>query len=135
MTADVGAQLRKGVVEFCVLGLLQREPMYGWQLSELLIRHGMIASIGTLYPILSRLRARGLVTTYDEASDAGPVRKYYRLTEAGVNQLDLFRQQWGPFAHAVHDLVGDRNAAASDVDTTSAPTSFTFSTEEDHDHD
>lgn len=106
MTVTVGAQLRKGVVESCVLGLLSREPMYGWQLSETLIVHGMIASIGTLYPMLSRLRVQGLVSTYEEASDAGPVRKYYRLTAAGTQQLQTFRQQWGPFARTVQNLVG-----------------------------
>ncbi|MEX1078759.1 MAG: PadR family transcriptional regulator [Homoserinimonas sp.] len=106
MTADAGAQLRKGVVESCVLGLLSREPMYGWQLSETLIGHGMIASIGTLYPMLSRLRAQGLVSTYDQQSDAGPVRKYYRLTDSGTRQLNSFREQWGSFARTVHDLVG-----------------------------
>jgi PadR family transcriptional regulator PadR len=106
MTADVGAQLRKGVVEYCVLGLLAREPMYGWQLSETLTAHGMIASIGTLYPVLGRLREKGLVSSFDEASDAGPVRKYYRLTDAGTRQLEIFRQQWQPFTHTVSDLVG-----------------------------
>src|SRR5690554_5661903 len=106
MTADVGAQLRKGVIESCILGLLERESMYGWQLSETLTEHGMIASIGTLYPVLSRLRAQGLVTTFDEASESGPVRKYYRLTDAGTMQLKSFRQQWEPFTRTVQYLVG-----------------------------
>lgn len=106
MTADVGTQLRKGVVEYCVLGLLSREPMYGWQLSEQLVASGMIASIGTLYPMLSRLRSQGLVTAYDQASAAGPVRKYYRLTLDGTNQLAAFREQWTPFAATVQHLVG-----------------------------
>ncbi|QEE60924.1 PadR family transcriptional regulator [Salinibacterium sp. dk2585] len=110
MTADVGAQLRKGVIESCILGLLEREPMYGWQLAETLTAHGMIASIGTLYPVLSRLRAQGLVTTFDEASESGPVRKYYRLTDAGTAQLESFRQQWGPFTRAVQHLVGKDDA-------------------------
>ena len=109
MTADVGAQLRKGVVEYCVLGLLSREPMYGWALSDALQSRGMIASIGTLYPVLSRLRAQGLVSSYDQASDAGPARKYYRLTDAGIRQLDGFRAQWGPFTTAVSKLVGRAN--------------------------
>ncbi|AMM20189.1 PadR family transcriptional regulator [Frondihabitans sp. PAMC 28766] len=107
MTADVGSQLRKGVVEYCVLGLLARQPMYGWQLSEQLVSSGMIASIGTLYPILSRLRSQGLATAYDEASAAGPVRKYYRLTGAGTDQLHAFRQQWAPFSSTVERLVGE----------------------------
>ena len=49
MTVDVGAQLRKGVVEYCILGLLATEPTYGWKLSEALVSRGLIASIGTLY--------------------------------------------------------------------------------------
>ncbi len=105
MTADVGAQLRKGVVEYCVLGLLSREPMYGWQLSETLTARGLIASIGTLYPMLSRLRTQGLVSSFDEASDAGPVRKYYRLTARGMRELDAFRIQWGAFSSAVDELI------------------------------
>ena len=46
--------MRKGVVEYCVLGLLAREPMYGWQLADALTASGLIASIGTLYPLLAR---------------------------------------------------------------------------------
>jgi len=106
MTADVGAQLRKGVVEYCVLGLLAREPMYGWQLADLLTGRGLIASIGTLYPMLTRLRTGGLVSSFDQASDAGPVRKYYRLTSSGTKELDLFRKQWAPFAATVNELIG-----------------------------
>jgi PadR family transcriptional regulator PadR len=107
MVADVGAQLRKGVVEYCVLGLLSRETMYGWQLSEQLVSAGMIASIGTLYPMLSRLRGQGLVTVLDEPSASGPVRRYYRLTTEGEAQLAVFRRQWTPFAATVHQLVGE----------------------------
>lgn len=106
MSDDVGAQLRKGVIEPCVLGLLAREPMYGWQLSEQLVSHGMIASIGTLYPILGRLRSQGLVSTFDEASPAGPVRKFYELTDAGRSRLHAFQQQWAPFSATVLQLVG-----------------------------
>lgn len=101
MTADVGAQLRKGVVESCVLGLLAREPMYGWQLSEHLTRAGLIASIGTLYPVLGRLRDRGLVAAFEQATGTGPVRKYYRLTTDGTAELARFRDAWTPFTDAV----------------------------------
>jgi PadR family transcriptional regulator PadR len=103
---DIGAQLRKGVVEYCVLGLLDREPMYGWQLSETLSARGLIASIGTLYPMLARLRGQGLVTSYDQASEAGPSRKYYRLTDSGTRDLTAFRRQWAPFTETVSDLIG-----------------------------
>lgn len=106
MTADVSAQLRKGVVEYCILGSLSREPMYGWQLAELLSGPGVIAGIGTLYPILSRLREAGLITAFESNSGVGPVRKYYRLTDAGAQQLAVFRDQWPIFVQTVSDLVG-----------------------------
>ncbi|EYT60046.1 MULTISPECIES: PadR family transcriptional regulator [Microbacterium] len=107
MTADVGAQMRKGVVEYCVLGLLAREPMYGWQLADALTGAGLIASIGTLYPLLGRLRDNGWVSTFDQPSESGPVRRYYRLTEVGVDQLERFRAQWAPFARVVTGIVGE----------------------------
>lgn len=106
MVVDVGAQLRKGVVEYCVLGLLAREPMYGWQLAETLTGRGLIASIGSLYPMLTRLRTQGLVSSFDRDSAAGPVRKYYRPTDAGTAELDAFRAQWAPFSRTVDELIG-----------------------------
>lgn len=105
MTVDVGAQLRRGVVEYCVLGLLSTEPMYGWQLSAALTERSIIASIGTLYPLLSRLRDRGLVLAYQQESTSGPTRKYYRITPAGEQQLREFRDYWLPFAHTVTEIV------------------------------
>ncbi|CAH0152175.1 hypothetical protein SRABI76_00819 [Microbacterium oxydans] len=107
MTVDIGAQMRKGVVEYCVLGLLAREPMYGWQLAEELTGVGLIASIGTLYPLLGRLRDNGWVSTFDRPSESGPVRRYYRLTDAGTEQLERFRAQWSPFARVVTGIVGE----------------------------
>ncbi|MFD5213229.1 PadR family transcriptional regulator [Microbacterium sp. NPDC058345] len=110
MAVDVGAQMRKGVVEYCVLGLLAREPMYGWQLADALTATGLIASIGTLYPLLGRLRDNGWVTTFDQPSEAGPVRRYYLLTDAGTAQLAQFRSQWQPFARTVSSLVGEERS-------------------------
>lgn len=80
--------------------------MYGWQLSQQLIeRGGFIASIGTLYPVLTRLRAKGWVSTYDEVSDAGPSRRYYRPTEDGIANLDDFTAQWQLFSASLTSLL------------------------------
>lgn len=102
----VPTQLRRGVVEYCVLGLVQHEPMYGWEISAALIERDLIASIGTLYPLLSRLRDRGLVTVFEQASGTGgPTRKYYRLTDAGAAELAGFREQWQPFIASVTQII------------------------------
>lgn len=106
MIAPASAQLRKGVAEYCILGSLSHEPMYGWQLADSLAKPGIIASIGTLYPILSRLRERGLIAAFEKDSGVGPVRKYYRLTDAGEQELESFREQWAPFVRTVTEIVG-----------------------------
>ncbi|QAY72063.1 PadR family transcriptional regulator [Agromyces protaetiae] len=106
MSADSTVQLRKGVAEQCVLGLLAERPHYGWELAETLGAHGLVASAGTLYPLLARLRSRGAVETYTQDSDAGPTRKYYRLTAAGTRELAAFREQWRGFSRTVDDLIG-----------------------------
>jgi PadR family transcriptional regulator PadR len=105
MANDVGAQLRKGVVEYCVLGLVQRAPTYGWEISEALVARGLIGSIGTLYPVLARLRQQGLISARTEDSDAGRPRKYYSLTSDGHEQLRQFREQWEPFSAAVDAII------------------------------
>ena len=106
MEAQRGAICRRGVVEACVLGLLAREPMYGWQLSERLISEGaIIGSIGTLYPVLTRLRERGDVTSYQAPSESGPPRRYYELTDAGRHTLDAFRVEWSAFTASVTRII------------------------------
>ncbi|WP_104164312.1 PadR family transcriptional regulator [Cryobacterium sp. N22] len=119
MANDVGTQLRKGVVEYCVLGLLQREPTYGWKISEQLVSLGLIGSIGTLYPLLGRLRDQGLIIAQADESDSARPRKYYSLTPAGREQLGQFRAQWQPFSDAVSSII------AVDASSSSQPTSPT----------
>jgi PadR family transcriptional regulator PadR len=106
MTGEVGPQLRKGVVEYCILGALSREAMYGWQLAETLSNQGVIAGIGTLYPVLTRLRDAGLISVFKSISEVGPVRKYYQLTDAGVDRLQAFREQWPIFVETVSNVIG-----------------------------
>jgi PadR family transcriptional regulator PadR len=80
--------------------------MYGWQLSERLISDGaIIGSIGTLYPVLTRLRERGDVSSYQAPSESGPPRRYYELTASGHRTLDAFRTEWGAFAASVTRII------------------------------
>jgi PadR family transcriptional regulator PadR len=97
--------LRKGVLEFCVLSALTSGPGYGRQLAQVLGERGLLASEGTLYPLLSRLRDTGFVDT--ELTDAaeGRQRRYYSLTSAGRDRLDAFRTAWAPFRATVDDLL------------------------------
>jgi PadR family transcriptional regulator PadR len=101
------AQLRRGTLEYCVLALLQQGERYGFDLvRELSEVDGMVTSEGTIYPLLSRLRRDGLVTTSWQESSSGPPRRYYKLSPVGEEALASFAQEWGRFRDAVDQLVG-----------------------------
>ncbi len=101
MTA-VTPQLRRGVLEFCVLALLAKEDRYGFDIARTLGAVEPIAvSEGTVYPLLSRLRKDGAVTTTWQESDAGPPRKYYAITSQGRRVLADFIEEWARFRDAV----------------------------------
>ena len=77
-------QVRKGVLELCILNALAEKERYGYELVKTLVAiPGLGVSEGTLYPLLSRLRVQGLVSARLEESSEGPARKYYALTEPG----------------------------------------------------
>jgi PadR family transcriptional regulator PadR len=99
-------QMRRGTLEYCVLALLREEERYGFDLVKALgAADGMVTSEGTIYPLLSRLRRDGLVTTTWEESPAGPPRRYYRLTPKGHKALGEFVQEWQRFRDAVDRFV------------------------------
>ena len=104
------AQLRRGVLEYCVLALLAEEDRYGFDLVRTLGGiDGMVVSEGTLYPLLSRMKREGYVKTEWRESEAGPPRKYYSLSEDGRGALDAFTQEWTRFRDAVDHLLSGGN--------------------------
>lgn len=98
-------QLRRGVVDHCVLALLQQGEGYGFDLAKTLTHAQLIAGEGTIYPLLSRLRRDGLVDTRWRESDQGPPRRYYVLTESGQEVLENFRSQWERFKRSVDSVM------------------------------
>lgn len=102
----VAANLRKGIVEFCVLAHLEAGRAYGLDLAGRLKADGLIAGEGTLYPLLSRLKAQQLVDSSWEESEAGRARKYYTLTAEGSQLLQSFRTTWASLRDAVDRTIG-----------------------------
>lgn len=100
-------ELRRGVVEHCVLALLARREGYAFDLVRVLSERALVTSEGTIYPLLARLRREGLATTTWQESEAGPPRRYYRITEDGRRALDSFVGEWATFRDAVDALLGD----------------------------
>jgi PadR family transcriptional regulator PadR len=106
MAVDVLSQLRRGALEYCVLALLAHEERYGFDIVRTLGSiDGMVTGEGTLYPLLSRLKKDGHVTTTWRESDAGPPRKYYAITVEGRRALADFTARWRLFRDAVDDIL------------------------------
>ncbi|WP_371536707.1 PadR family transcriptional regulator [Streptomyces sp. NBC_00466] len=102
----VESQLRKGVLEYCVLALMRDGPKYGVELlCKLQDTKALTTSQGTVYSLLSRLRRDELVDTAWQESASGPPRRYYSLTEAGHAALEEFAGIWPEFRDAVDHLL------------------------------
>ena len=100
----MGTQYKKGVLELCVMALLQKQDRYGYEISEALSRRIDIAD-GTVYPILRKLKADGLLTTYLQEESGGPPRKYYSLTQLGRESYETERGEYLQFAAAVKTML------------------------------
>ncbi len=88
-------QLRKGVLELCILNDIRNRKMYGYEIVRKFCKiEGMIISEGAIYPILRRLRRNGLVETFMQDSPEGPTRKYYKLTEKGRDMVCQMNAYW-----------------------------------------
>lgn len=107
--------LRRGALEYCVLGLLAGSERYGLELGQQLSAGGVLMNgAGTLYPLLSRLRKAGLVETTWQESPSGPPRRYYRLTDDGDRALARFVTLWQPFRQAVDAAVTPSTTSEGD---------------------
>ena len=100
------SQLRRGVIEFCVLALLRDGERYAFELVRTLGEaDSLVTSEGTLYPLLARLRRDDAVETTWRESASGPPRRYYSLTPGGRDALERFGAEWRRFRDAVDGLI------------------------------
>lgn len=104
MLINVNIQFKKGVLELCVLVLLDKQDRYGYELVRK-ISHQISISEGSVYPLLRRLAKEGYFTTYLQESTEGPSRKYYTLTDEGRDYLHLLVQEWKDFTNGVNQLI------------------------------
>ena len=96
------AQMRKGVLEFCILSIIQDQDKYASEILETLKDAKMLVVEGTIYPLLTRLKNAGLLNYRWEESTSGPPRKYYTLTENGKLFLKELNSTWEELRNAVN---------------------------------
>lgn len=105
------AQMRKGVLEFCILSILAHEEVYPSDIIARMKSAKLIVVEGTLYPLLTRLKNAGLLSYRWVESNSGPPRKYYSLTPLGEKFLEELRSTWSELVEAVNLTITKTNAA------------------------
>jgi PadR family transcriptional regulator PadR len=104
------AQMRKGVLEYCILLVLDGKPLYASDIIQELKEGKMIVVEGTLYPLLTRLKNDGLLTYKWEESNQGPPRKYYELTGEGRKFLSELEESWCDLVQAVSKIKSKKSS-------------------------
>ena len=104
----MNTQFRKGVIEMCILALIDKKDMYGYEIVQAISRHTDINE-GTVYPILRRLTMENYFSTYLAESTEGPARKYYRITESGKAYLENAIKEWRQTTDFVEQILKGDN--------------------------
>ena len=104
ISENVRSQMRKGVLEYCILCILRRKEAYASVILEELKAANMIVVEGTLYPLLIRQKNQGLLSYRWEESTQGPPRKYYVITEKGREQLAEMDAAWEEMVQSIQTL-------------------------------
>jgi PadR family transcriptional regulator, regulatory protein PadR len=100
----MNVQFKKGVLELCVLVLTSKKDRYGYELVEEISKKFEISE-GTIYPLVRRLTKEGLFSTYLMESNEGPPRKYYKITEKGIDLKNDLLQDWQQFTKGVNEML------------------------------
>ncbi len=98
------AQMKKGVLEFCILSIISGKEVYASDILDELKTSELIVVEGTLYPLLTRLKNEGLLSYRWEESKSGPPRKYYEITEIGKSVLKELKNSWKELVTAVDNI-------------------------------
>jgi PadR family transcriptional regulator PadR len=98
------AQMRKGILEYCILSILAKKDLYTSDIISALKENDLIVVEGTLYPLLTRQKNAGLLNYRWEESTQGPPRKYYSLTEIGRSYLKELDESWDALIKSVKSI-------------------------------
>ena len=96
--------MRKGLLEFLILLAISKNEAYSSDIIEKLKKADLIVVEGTLYPLLSRLKSSGLLSYSWKESDVGPPRKYYTLTQSGIETLERMKKTWSNLELSIKSL-------------------------------
>lgn len=103
------SQILKGILEGCILALLQKEECYGYEMVSKLSKVNLPVAEGSIYPLFLKLQKEKLITATMKSSKEGPMRKYYTLTSEGEAYLAQFKLKWQQIHIAVNTILGGQD--------------------------
>lgn len=104
----LNTQFKKGILDLCIMKVVQDEEMYGFEIIEKLSKV-LDINENTIYPILRRLTEQKLFETYAKDSPHGAPRKYYKITERGKKRLETYIVEWDAFTESVNQILKGEN--------------------------
>lgn len=104
MLTNIKSQMRKGLLEYCILSIISRGEAYASDILETLKKAQLLVVEGTIYPLLTRMKNEGLLSYRWQESTEGPPRKYYSLTEDGEKLLEQLDAEWQSIYQAIHQI-------------------------------
>ena len=97
-------QFKKGIMELCILCMLEKGDCYGYDIANRLSRNIDISE-GSVYPVLRRMKKDGELTSYLAEASGGPPRKYYSITDSGKKLVVQLKSEWGQISQTVNNLI------------------------------
>ena len=104
MISNIKSQMRKGILEYCILAIISRNEVYASDILEILKTAEIVVVEGTVYPLLTRMKNEGLLSYRWQESTGGPPRKYYSLTDDGRTLLNQLSNEWQSICQAVNQI-------------------------------
>lgn len=107
MLSNLKSQMRKGLLEYCILSIISRDEAYASDILDILKTSQLLVVEGTLYPLLTRMKNEGLLSYRWQESTGGPPRKYYTLTPDGQQLLQQLHQEWQTISTAISQITSN----------------------------
>lgn len=104
MISNLKSQMRKGLLEYCILFIISRDEAYASDILDTLKEAQLVVVEGTVYPLLTRMKNEGLLSYRWQESTGGPPRKYYALTDEGRELLSQLDSEWQAICQAINKV-------------------------------
>lgn len=107
MLNNIKSQMRKGLLEYCILSIIHKNEAYASDILDMLKQANLVVVEGTVYPLLTRMKNEGLLSYRWQESTGGPPRKYYALTTSGRDLLAQLDNEWQSICQSINQIINN----------------------------